>query len=92
MLNLMSLCLGILAWICGGSAAIRGKFGGWSFSSLSSCGISLILQFFELERRADIGDFAAIDDTIGALTFVASTLLVVTLVLNGIALRRGRNM
>lgn len=90
MYNLLSLGLGILAWIFGGSGAIRGKFGGFSFASLSLCGISLTVQFYELRRLADKGDWSAIEDTIGALAFVAATLLVITLLLNGIALLRNR--
>ena len=86
MYNILSLGLGILAWILGGSAALRGKFGGLSFGSLGCCTVSLMVQFFELDRRAELGDFAAIDDTIGALTFVAAVLVGVTLVVNGVAL------
>lgn len=92
MYNILSLGFGILAWIFGGSAALRGKFGGFSFASLSLCGISLTLQFYEIKQRVDFEDLSAIYDTIDALTFVATTLLVVTLVLNGIALLRERKM
>lgn len=88
MLNLLSLCLGLLAWICGGSAALRGKFGGWSFASLSLCAVSLTLQLYELKRRADIGDFAAIEDTIGGVVFAGTVLLAVTAALNLLAFLR----
>lgn len=88
--NLLSLGLGIGAWILGGSAALRGKFGGFSFASLSLCAISLTLQFYEIRQRADMGDWSAIDDTVGALTFAAAALVSVTLALNGIALLRQR--
>ena len=90
MYNLLSLTLGILAWIFGGSAALRGKFGVFSFGSLSLCGLSLVLQLYELRRRVDLSDWSALLDTAGALTFAASVLVAVTLALNGIALLRER--
>lgn len=91
MYNILSLGFGILAWILGGSAAIRGKFGGLSFASLSLCGISLTIQFYEIKRLALVRhDWSSIEDIIGALAFVATTLLVVTVALNGIALLRQR--
>ena len=88
MYNILSFGLGLFAWGFGGAAAVRGKFGWPSYASLPLCGISLTVQFYELRRLVDKGDWSAIEDIIGALSFVAATRLIVTLALNTIALMR----
>lgn len=88
MYNLMSLLLGFLAWIFGGVAAICGKFRGFSFGSFGLCEVSLVLQFYEVSRRVGLNDWSALMDTDGVVIFAANTLLIVTLVLNSIALVR----
>ncbi len=90
MYNILSLSFGILAWIFGGSAALRGRFGGCSYFSLGCCGAALLLQFDEISRRVDLHDWSALLDTIHALTFAAAFLVVITLVLNGIAILRSK--
>lgn len=88
MYNLLSLGLGILAWIFGGIAAICGKFRGSSFLSFGLCGFSLVLQFYEVSRQVGLNDWSALMDTDGVTIFAANTLLTVTLALNAIALLR----
>lgn len=53
-------------------------------------GISLLCQLLELKRLAGIGDFSAIDDTLGARCFAAGVLLAAVLILNLCALLRGK--
>ena len=86
MYHILSLTLGLLAWGLGSAAAGRGRFGGLSFASLSLCGISLTLQFYELRRLGDLEDSSAFYDTIEGVTIAATVLLVITLALNIIAL------
>lgn len=89
--SILSLGFGFLAWGLG-IAAICKKGCPWCvFGSFTMCGISLVLQFYEISWRVTISDFAAIEDTIFVLADVAAFLLMVTVVLNGIALLRGRN-
>ena len=92
-LNILSLVFGGCAWVFGylaiamprQSAAYR-----WSVASFSACAISLVLQLFEVGNRAGIGDFSAIADTIRAVLIAGVTLIVVTMVLNVIALLKKR--
>lgn len=88
MYNILSFSLGLFAWGMG-IAAICGKGCLWCiFASLTACGTSLVLQFYEIARRVSISDFSAIEDTIFALADVAALLLIITVSLNGIALLR----
>lgn len=87
--NIYSLILGLGAW-CFACVAIAGKEvkKAYSFSivSFSLCVISVVLQLFEIGNRASVGDFAGIDDTIGAVLFASVVLGMVTIVLNVVAL------
>ena len=56
--------------------------------SFSLCMISLVCQLFEVGNRANVGNYAAIEDTICAVLLAASVLSVVTLVLNPVALAK----
>ncbi len=58
--------------------------------SLGLGGISLLSQLLELKRLADIGDWAAIGDTLGARCFAAVVFLGLLLILNIGALLRGK--
>lgn len=88
MYNLLSLILGILAWILGIAAAAWGRFGVLSFGSFGLCGFSLVLQFYEVSRQVGLHDWSALEDTDGVTVFAAKVLLGVTLGLNAIALLR----
>lgn len=90
MLNLMSLLLGISAWALGLAALIRKGSRSLSQSSLTCCALALLIQLFEIRRRVDAADWAALMDTVPAVTTAASALLAVTVVLNAVALYQGR--
>lgn len=88
--SLLSLGLGFLSWGLG-AAAIAKKGKPWLvFSSMGACCGALLVQLLEVYFRAARMDASAIYDTIGAVVFAAATLITVTVVLNGIALVRGR--
>lgn len=93
-LNLGSLLLGIGAWlwaiaaITAATAAASHRFATFSFGF---CVFSLLLQLAEVKNRAAIGDYAAIEDTIGAVVFAAAVLSLITIALNLAALIKTRN-
>ena len=63
----------------------------FSVGSFSLCAVSLVLQILEIENRFVQRDFAAIEDTIGAVIFAAVALVAVTMVLNVIAVIQKRS-
>lgn len=88
MYSILSLCLGLFAWGLGIAAICKRGCTWCVFGSYTACGISLVLQFYEIAWRVTIRDFAAIEDTIFVLADVAAFLLITTTALNGIALLR----
>ncbi len=91
-LNLLSLLLGLIAWIVPilaikyfGKSTVK-KFFRFSIISFSACIASLCLQLFVINHRVQIQDWSAIMDTIGALIRIAVVLAVITLILNIMAL------
>ena len=90
--NIGSLALGFGAWIFG-IFAIRAKTPrsqANTVCSFSFCIISLLLQLFEVQHRVNIGDYAAIEDTIGAIRVAAVALAFVTIAFNIVALLKSR--
>ena len=89
--NIGSLILGLLAWVLP-VAAMGAKKRPMAFcaGSFALCGVSLLLQLVDMRHLCMIGDFSAIDDTIGAVVFAAEVLLTVTGILNAVALLVGR--
>lgn len=89
--NLISIVLGITAWVLGSFSAsakdIR-KSHGLSVASFSACGISLVSQFLEIGRRAALYDYTAIEDTIRGVIIAAAVLVAVTIGLNVMAFMR----
>lgn len=86
----LSLGLGLLAWGLG-IAAIVTKGRPWLvFSSFTACGISLVLQFYEIRSHASREDWSFFYDVAPTLADVAAVLLAVTVVLNFAALCRGK--
>ena len=87
--NLLSIGLGLLAWampviyLC---MKKRREF--FTCGSLLCVVFSLYFQIREIARRADLGDWAAIEDTINGVAFVAAGLILVTLILNILAWRK----
>ena len=93
MYHLGSILLGIGAWVYG-ILAITAKKTTRSQAntvfSFSFCALSLGLQFLELHRRVLLRDFAAIEDTTRALLLAAVGLIIVTIVLNFVAMLKHR--
>lgn len=85
-LNLSSLFLGLIAWIVPLAAIAwvkKGKrFSFFAIGSFTACSLALVLQLQEVKHRVDLGDTAAIMDTIGAIAFVSVVLVVVTVIIN----------
>ena len=81
--NIGSLAIGFTAWVLGfiGIRAEKRK-SLYQLSSFTCYCTALLLQFHELKRRCALNDWSAVDDTIGAVTFAASVLIVITVLLN----------
>jgi cytochrome c oxidase subunit 4 len=90
LLNLGSLLLGLAAWTLPIVKLVsnKGKQSRHilSFLSMSACSVSICLQIFNTNHLVGIGDWAALMDTSGALVFVVSVLLIITIVLNTLTL------
>ena len=84
-----SLILGISAWVLGGFAILRPQ---WAYrlsvSSFTLCIASVLFQLIDIKNRVNTGDFAGVADTIHAVLLGACVLIVITLLLNTIALVR----
>lgn len=89
MLNLLSLLLGLFAWGLGLAALVR-RSRGLSLCSCTCCALALLVQLFEIRRRVAAADWAALLDTVPALTTAASVLLAVTVFLNALTLLTGK--
>ena len=90
MLNVVSIILGIWAWLFAGFAIATSKTPKAhknTLVSFSFCVSSLVFQLLEIKRRVFLGDFSAIEDTIQAVIIASVVLVVVTVVLNIIALK-----
>lgn len=91
-LNVGSLVLGLIAWILPVVNLMRYKKHddrNWivlSVMSISACAISLSFQIFYNYHLVKIEDWSALMDTTGAVAFVSSVLLTVTIILNAITL------
>ena len=92
--NIGSFTLGLIAWGLAFTAikSKKEKFAHvFSVVSFSLCAVSLVLQILEIENRFAQRDFAAIEDTIGAVIIAAVALVAVTMVLNVIAVIQKRS-
>ncbi|MFJ7976687.1 hypothetical protein JNUCC23_09745 [Peribacillus sp. JNUCC 23] len=96
-LNIGSLVLGIIAWLLPVVNLIRDKkqdnknWVALSIMSISACAISLCFQIFYNYHLVKIEDWGALMDTMYAVAFAATVLLIVTIILNGINLIVYRN-
>ena len=82
-----SLLTGLLAWALG-VVAIR-AFRGRKILillSVAACCASALLSELYIRHLAEIGDFAAILDTVPTITTCVAVMIVVTLLLNTLAL------
>ena len=89
--NIGSIILGIIAWASAGIAIAKSKRAQTlSAVSFVACIISLFLQLLEVSNRVNLGDYAAIEDTIRAVILAATLLIVVTIILNSVALLKNK--
>lgn len=93
-LNLGSLLLGILAWALPATALLRKPIGKSLMRtilfSLGACSLALLMQIGYQNHLVNIGDWTALEDTSGALLWVSTVLVLVSLLLNGLLLARAR--
>lgn len=90
--NIGSLILGVIAWslpLVNLAQYKRHGTGNWdwvtaSIISLSACAISLCFQLVYNNHLVKISDWTALMDTADTLVVLSVTLLIVTLILNGI--------
>ncbi|MBS4192215.1 hypothetical protein KHA94_18780 [Bacillus sp. FJAT-49705] len=91
-LNLGSLVLGLIAWILPVVNLMRYKKNfhhNWvslSIISISACAISLYFQIFYNYHLVKVEDWSALMDISGATAYVSAVLLIVTIILNAIAM------
>jgi len=98
-LNLASLLFGVLAWVLPainlGRRHVREEVDkSWALviiTSFSACGIALILQVFYQAHLVDIEDWSALMDTTRAVGQIGAFLLLVTIILNVLSLRKRRH-
>lgn len=87
--NLLSLSLGIAAWILGlASLLVKQPRPILTFLSFTCCGMSLVSQFFELRHRILLNDLSAVLDIYPTMAWVTLILFTVTAGLNAAALLR----
>ena len=94
MLNIASLILGVCAWLFGGLAiGTPNAFSSHrnTMVSFGLCTVSLVFQLLEVNRRVLLGDYAAIEDTIRAVIIASVALVVITIILNVVALVKAKN-
>lgn len=89
--NLGSILMGLAAWSLS-ALGIRLKRQSRILhtAGFGCCCTALVFQFCEIDRRTDLSDYAAIEDTIEGVIFCAIVLIAVTLGLNLISLLRHR--
>ncbi|MCA0984394.1 hypothetical protein LCL89_10085 [Halobacillus yeomjeoni] len=92
-LNIGSLVLGIIAWGVPVVSLMKDKKRGsrhWmavSILSFSACGISLCFQLFYTYHKVVVQDWAALMDTMYAVSAASAVLLIVTILLNAVTLK-----
>jgi cytochrome c oxidase subunit 4 len=91
LLNLGSLLLGLVAWLLpliNLAVTNKAKNTNWlvlSIASVSACAVSLCMQLFYNAHLVRLKDWGALTDIADAVANVSLVLLVVTIVLNAIA-------
>lgn len=90
-LNVGSVLLGLAALLLP-FGYMKTKQGVFLIASLSACAAAVCLQLFYQQHLAEIGDWAAVADTIGAVAKVSATLIVLTVGMNMsmLAIRRNK--
>ena len=91
MLNIISLIFGMGAWGMAVIAIAKPAYYNKSvILSFALCTFSLIFEFFQISRRVNLGDYAAIEDTIRAVIIASIVLMVLTIILNIVALVKSK--
>ena len=91
MLNIISLTLGIGAWVAAAIAIAKTTYSHKNtIVSFALCAVSLVAELFEISRRVNLGDYAAIEDTIRAVIIASIVLVVLTIILNIVALVKSK--
>lgn len=87
--NILSILLGLAAWAMPVWILLGRTLpgGGKVLISGFCCSAALLCRLLEIARRVQLGDYAAIADTIRAVCIAAAVLCVMTFVLNFAALR-----
>ncbi|MDW7652214.1 MAG: hypothetical protein SCK29_05265 [Bacillota bacterium] len=84
--------LGLIAWILPAVNLMRYNkhdHKHWvtlSVMSISACASSLCFQIFNINHLVNVKDWSALMDTMGSVAYVATVLLIVTIILNAITL------
>ncbi|KAA0546345.1 hypothetical protein FZW96_16750 [Bacillus sp. BGMRC 2118] len=93
LLNVGSLICGLIAWILpliNLTSPKNRKGSQVSFISFSACGVALCFQIFYTYHKVTVEDWGALMDTMYAVAFASSVLLIMTIVLNGIMFYRDK--
>lgn len=89
--NLSALGLGLIAWIIGVCLIFAKYRHPWlMLMSFASMGSAMVIEYYELRHRIEIGDLSAVMDIYPTMAEVTLVLLVVTVGLNAAALLRKR--
>ncbi len=82
-LSLGSIALGLLGILLPILSLKYNKFQSLApLFSLTCCSLAIWFQLLEIKHRVAISDFAAIEDTINAISSVSIMLIVITLAIN----------
>ena len=91
MLNIISLIFGMCAWGVAVVAILKPTVSHKStILSFALCAFSLVTELFEISRWVNLGDYAAIEDTIRAVIIASIVLVVLTIILNIVALVKSK--
>lgn len=94
MLNIGSLISGASAWLFAILAITAPKAltaHRNTLTSFSLCTVSLVFQLLEIHRRVLLGDYAAIEDTIRGILIASISFVLITIILNFIAIVTAKN-
>ena len=89
-LDMGSLLLGLIAWALPAINLVKYKkdknknWNAFAMISITACAISIYFQIYVTYNLVEMSDWAAIGDTIGAVTFVSLVLLIITITLNSV--------
>ncbi|MCM1364840.1 MAG: hypothetical protein NC122_08975 [Faecalibacterium sp.] len=87
-----TLLFAIVSWVLAIFASIKkNQYIPFIISSFSSCCVSTLFQLIDIQQRSRVGDFAGIDDTIMATILIVAAVMIITIVLNSVALVVNRN-